>query len=456
MRVALRCDGDDRVGAGHVARSLQIAAAFLRAGHEAELVGRYEGLAADLVAGAGVGTRPAGTIGTGSDADAVVVDSYEVPAEEVAELAAAVPTLVLWDHGPPPPASVLVHYHGSVPPQDAEGAEVLLGPAYAPIAPRFVAARRPRGLRRALVSVGGSETGLALADAATRALRALGDVEVVVAGPQGRREVGLFERVAEADVSVTAAGATAYELACAGVPAVAIAIAANQRPVVRGLTEAGAVLGLDVPADQLEAGLAEQVAHLAHEDARGRLAAQGPAVVDGAGANRIRDALAARVEGRAAPTVLRFRPAQADDAAQLYEWRSDPAVRAASRSTGEVAMGDHTAWLGRVLADPARTLWLIDHGGRAVGNVRFDREGDRAEISTSLGADHRGAGLGTRAIRESTHLYLAAHPGVGVVEAHVRPSNAGSLVAFERAGYVRAPDRDGLAVLEARQSAPAA
>jgi len=449
MRVAFRCDGDGRIGAGHVARSVQVAAAFERAGHTVELVGRYGGLAADLVSAAGLTVRPPGRgpAGVDTDADAAIVDSYELDPAELELLAAALPAAALWDHGAPPALPFLVHYHPSALPAPIGTAKLLEGPAYAPVSPRLLTARRGRGLERALVTVGGSERGRALLAPAAAALAELEGLEVEVAG--GGPDIGLVERIARADVAVTAAGATAYELACAGVPAVAVAIADNQRPVAVGLAAVGAVRGLDAVTAGGVDRLGAEVATLAAPSERERLAAGGQATVDGHGAARIRDGLAALFAGSTLPPVLRYRPAATSDADQLLAWRTEPAVRAASRDTGTIERANHVAWLEGVLADPARDLWLILHEGQPAGSVRFDRAGARAEISISVGAGERGAGLGTRAIRETTELYLSAWGDVEVVEAHVRPANAGSLRAFERAGYRPAGEGGELAVLEA-------
>ena len=56
----------------------------------------------------------------------------------------------------------------------------------------------------------------------------------------------LVDAVGGIDVAVTAAGLTAYEMACAGIPQLAIAIVANQRRVVSGLRERGLAPCLDL------------------------------------------------------------------------------------------------------------------------------------------------------------------------------------------------------------------
>jgi RimJ/RimL family protein N-acetyltransferase len=67
--------------------------------------------------------------------------------------------------------------------------------------------------------------------------------------------------------------------------------------------------------------------------------------------------------------------------------------------------------------------------------VRFDHADDRAEISVTVAPAARGTGVGTRAIRESSELMLAAFPALQAVTAAVHEDNAGSLLAFARAGY---------------------
>lgn len=440
MRVAFRCDGDDRVGAGHVARSLEIAAAFLRVGATAMFVGHYEGLAAELLAAARVEARPPGSTvaGVPPDAEAVVVDSYEIPRKELERLARRVPVAALSDGDGPLDVAAVLSYHpwsGGGPPVGS-GTVALLGPDYAPVSPRLVAARRERGLARALVSVGGSHRGRPLVDLAVRALEEIGDLELLVAGEQGSNDAGLLERIAWADVAVSAAGFTAYELACAGVPSVVVAMVDNQVGVATRLASRGAVRGLDGRVGELEEErLFAEVGLLASPQERAGLAVAGPGTVDGYGAARAREALVAVFAGRPPPRVLGYRPARLEDSALVLGWRNDPDVRAASRGQDPVGADEHAQWLGRVLADPDRTLLVVQEGGVPVGSLRFDRHDGQAEISVAIAAQRRGYGIGAQAVREGTELLLAAYPDIREIFAEVRQENTASLSAFERAGY---------------------
>ena len=86
---------------------------------------------------------------------------------------------------------------------------------------------------------------------------------------------GLMGAITQADVAVSAAGLTAYELVCAGVPAALVPIASNQERVAGAFGARGlAVTGRDP---------AELVGRLADPELRASLAGAGPAAIDGYG-----------------------------------------------------------------------------------------------------------------------------------------------------------------------------
>jgi spore coat polysaccharide biosynthesis predicted glycosyltransferase SpsG/RimJ/RimL family protein N-acetyltransferase len=431
--IAFRCDGDARLGAGHVARCAQLARAFEAGGSEVVMVGRYEGVAAQLV----------GELATASDlpaeAEAVIVDSYEIPPHEINVIARRLPVAVVEDGAAAPAVTAVLAYHldaterTAIPP----GTVAVLGPDHAPIRPGCIRARRARGLRLGLVTVGGGTAGEHLVDDAAGALRGIAE-QVRVAGPGGAAVSPdeMLDLIAEADVAVSAAGSTPYELACAGVPAVLVAVADNQLPVVREFGRAGIAIGLEDPS-----GLADAAARLGDPALRERLAAAGPAIVDGYGAFRAREALLAAFAGRPLPVPLRYRPAAVSDSALLLAWRNDPDVREASRSMDPVAPEEHKRWLAGVLADPQRTLLVVEVGGEPAGTVRFDRRDDDAEISVAVAPGRRHRGIGSRAIREAAELELAARPSLRRILVEVQERNDRSLRTFEGAGYRRLPER---------------
>jgi RimJ/RimL family protein N-acetyltransferase len=137
-----------------------------------------------------------------------------------------------------------------------------------------------------------------------------------------------------------------------------------------------------------------------------------------------------------APAV-RLRPALASDAVTLWRWRNDPQTRAASFSGGSVELADHERWLQETLGRTDRRLYVAHAEGTDVATARLDVQGAEAVVSLTVAPEWRGRGIGTRVI---VALVTEAFrtPGLRRLLAHVKPDNAASLAAFERAGFTPA------------------
>lgn len=216
--LVIRCDGDDRVGAGHVARCLPLARAFAERDWDVRFSGRYGGLPERMIAGFGRG---------GLDrADAVIVDSYE--RQPLPEVPLATVGESLRYEG-----AVWIDYHldrlG-----DEPTATELPGPQFAPVNPAFARAGRAREpIERILVTVGAGAAARALLPRLTKRAARLGE-PVVADG-----STPLIELVPDVDAAICGGGMTAYELASAGLPLVLVQLADNQRRVVDGMLRAG-------------------------------------------------------------------------------------------------------------------------------------------------------------------------------------------------------------------------
>lgn len=188
---------------------------------------------------------------------------------------------------------------------------LLEGPDYALLREEF-RAMRPRALarrdgssRRILISMGGVDAD----DRSSAALRALipyqpAHVDIVMGSkaPALQKVRSLAQSLpypallhvdtaemsslmAEADLSIGAAGGTAYERACLGLPSLMIALAENQRANIEGLVQAGAAL--EIGAEDLEGErLAELIRGLSASRLR-EMSRAAASLVDGEGAQRI-------------------------------------------------------------------------------------------------------------------------------------------------------------------------
>jgi spore coat polysaccharide biosynthesis predicted glycosyltransferase SpsG/RimJ/RimL family protein N-acetyltransferase len=427
--LVLRAEGGAGMGAGHLARCLALAEAWREGGGEAVLVSaacppEWEA----RFRAAGVAAHPPGPeLPAG---DWTVVDGYDLHLPE-----------------PRPSRVAVIDDHGRA---AVEGADVIVdpnvgaGPGPYPgrtrgddllVGPRFALLRRE--LREALAAVGpdGSspEPRLLVALGGAPARLHAHNVDVALRDPRlaalaverldGRDEVsGAMQR---ADLALAGAGVTASELCAFGVPAVLLALADNQKPVVDAVVAAGAAVAaspLDPP------GMAQAVSALAQDaDRRRAMGAAGRALVDGRGALRV----AARLRA----DLLRLRAARPDDEGVLFEWVNDPDVRRTALRPGPVTWETHVAWFAARLADPACRLWIVeDDGGTRLGQVRIDGSEGEVEISVGLSAAARGRRWGPAAIDGAVRRAFAETTATTVV-ARIRPENRASVLAFGDAGF---------------------
>lgn len=193
----------------------------------------------------------------------------------------------------------------------------LLGPRYALIRQEVLVGRPARRAiapraRRLLITLGGSDPRrqtLKVVDGLAH-LRA-SDLEVrVVLGPGVGDELrealsakrsdaltvlqdpNLPELMAWADLAISAAGSTCWELAYMGLPAIVMSVADNQREIASGLEEAGLAKNLGWWESVTPSTIATAIGALLDDaGVRREMSRRGRALVDGRGAERIVAAL---------------------------------------------------------------------------------------------------------------------------------------------------------------------
>ena len=145
-----------------------------------------------------------------------------------------------------------------------------------------------------------------------------------------------------------------------------------------------------------------------------------------------------------------LRRADPSDSQILWEWRNDTDARSASRGTRAVPWEDHERWYRASLASPARLILIaVDDIATRVGMVRFDfDDADSASVSINVAPDQRGKGTGQRLLHAAITHVRADHPALKLV-AQIRTSNAPSTRIFEREGFARVSETDGIVTLRA-------
>jgi spore coat polysaccharide biosynthesis predicted glycosyltransferase SpsG len=259
------------------------------------------------------------------DAAPLVIDGYVFEGEYMAAVAGPAPLVAIEDSPRCAwyPVDMLVNQNLHAVRSDyaerTPGARLLLGPSHALIRAEFRRAREGAGQRtggatRVLVTLGGADPSN-VTRTAIHALQALAggafSVRVLVgplnaradelaraaqaAGPHVELRVAPADvpaLMAWADVAVSAAGSTTWELLYLGVPLVLVTLADNQRDIAASLGRAGVALELGWHADVTPSAIVSAVSSLA-SDHRRRHAMRdaGRAMVDGRGADRVAEAI---------------------------------------------------------------------------------------------------------------------------------------------------------------------
>jgi UDP-2,4-diacetamido-2,4,6-trideoxy-beta-L-altropyranose hydrolase len=247
-----------------------------------------------------------------------------------------------------------------------------------------------------------------------------------------RRDVSnMAELMAEADIAISAAGTTCWEICLMGLPAILIDLAENQTPVARELDRRGCAIHLGSPQDVSTTMLAIEVKRLLDsKDDRQALSVRGRELVDGEGAKRVLSALRG--------TELRLRPAQESDSRLLWEWANDAEVRAASFSSTPIPWPQHVAWFAEKLEQSRCRILIAENSeGTLIGQIRFDTRADGdSEIDVSIAKAWRGRGLAVPLIVQAIRMVLSAG-GFTRFHAFVKAENDASVKAFEGAGFKR-------------------
>ena len=335
---------------------------------------------------------------------------------------------------------------------------LLLGTRYALLRREFLKWREwkrviPRVARKILVTMGGGDPEnvtmkvlSALKQAAVEEI----EIKVVVGGENTKsnydvlcslsREIphpvylvrnvaNMADLMAWADIAISSAGSTSWEMAFMGLPGFLIVLADNQIGVAELQHAAGIAVNLGWYSDLSFQELVRSLKQLlTGERMRIEMIKRGQELVDGSGSART---LACMSMERS----LRVRQACENDCLLLWRWANDHDVREFSFSSRPISWEAHLNWFRKKISSPECTIYIaITLGGVPIGQVRFDREQDEAVISASIDAGYRNKGYGSTMIRLASKSYFEATE-TRVINAYIKQDNVLSERAFKRSGF---------------------
>ncbi len=475
-----RFDASPRLGGGHASRCLMFADVLARAGWRCGLAyaAGSVGVVPELARQDGFeltcdgGDEPAVLVAHWPEGcDLLVVDHYDRDAgfeeacrpwarrimviDDLADRPHACDVLLDQTHG-----RAAADYEDLVPAH----CQRLLGSRYALLRPEFAAAREvaitrrrtPDPVTRILVALGGSDPdnvtttvidGIAAAGANAHVDVVIGsgapnlaDVRARVAsvGEKVVLHVGINDmaaRMTGADMAVGAAGTSAWERCCLGLPTLLVVLADNQETVAAQLGNASAARVLGRTGEVTVDGVAAAVANLCGSvEARQAMAEASSLICDGYGAQRVLAGMLPPVPGRdGKPVGLRL--ATAADSALMLDWQRDDRTRRHARNPDLPTADEHERWMRQYLGDVGGILTVILHDGEPAGVLRFDATAGGLEVSILVAPERYRKGIGGVVLLLARRLF----PDVDLF-AEVLPANAASHALFQRAGYHRLGD----------------
>ncbi len=308
MRIAILPDSGPTVGMGHLGRCLALGQAIHRLKRIKPFFLTKDSIGQRWIRERGFPARSAAE----GPWDLLIVDSYRLQAKELRQLRRCARTFVLINDGARIEVACDWVVNSAVHAKKASdgtptAANVLLGPDFQPLRKEYWSGRTSykgtAAVKNVFVSLGGGVDGEKLLKRVIPMVRQVLPEALVhaivspfmrLSSNDERVKIYLSPKdvrsvLRRCEMAVTGGGQTLFELAFAGVPAVAVVMADNQKPNVQGFASAGALLSAGQPSEAgFDRRLRRLISRLARDSGlRDRIAKRGQSLVDGKGAMRV-------------------------------------------------------------------------------------------------------------------------------------------------------------------------
>ncbi len=159
----------------------------------------------------------------------------------------------------------------------------------------------------------------------------------------------------------------------------------------------------------------------------------GPKVCDGKGSERV-CAILNTLSGKSAIQELNLRRASAEDMEHIFRLANDPLVRNFSFSPEPIRLEDHATWYANRLASQDTIFYVLNLEGVIAALVRYDRNGNEAEIDVAVHSAFRGKGFCSKVLIETAEAAIESL-SVARLKAVVFEENTASRRCFMKAGF---------------------
>jgi len=242
----------------------------------------------------------------------------------------------------------------------------------------------------------------------------------------------MAELLAGTDLAVGAAGSSAWERCCLGVPTLLVVLAENQRRVAEALDARNAAVNLGRIGDLTPYALKRSVQGILDSlEQRTGLSENSALICDGLGVGRV--ALLLDPERARDGSSVHLRPALEKDAEIILAWQSATETRRYFRSPTIPTRDEHIIWFKSKLADPSVYFHIIEHHDRPAGVLRLEQKGENSEtleVNVLVAPEKYRLGIAGAALRSARRLHSHI-----TLTAEVLPDNSASHALFMKSGF---------------------
>ena len=235
-----------------------------------------------------------------------------------------------------------------------------------------------------------------------------------------------------ANIAITTAGSTCWELAFMGVPFIAISVADNQREIAKFADLLG--LGLNGgSSDELNIlNLSDKIISLIKDnDFREKTSTFGRELFDSLGKNHV----ASIILSDSINNNVKIRKAKLSDVIEIWNLANQADVRANSFSPDQIPLESHIKWYKGRLKSNDCLIYVCEENNEITGEIRYDKiDADFAEIDIAVSTQHRGKGIAGHLLNQSLSLTIK-ELNVKAIHAQVLEKNIASIKLFKKIGF---------------------
>jgi len=244
----------------------------------------------------------------------------------------------------------------------------------------------------------------------------------------------IAELMLNSDLAIGSGGTTSWERCCLGLATIILQLANNQKKVINGLVQAGAVRRLSD--ENIVEGIASNCSELQSDILElKKLSNRAFKLVNGIGAHMTALKLSPEKTNDGIDVAIRY--VNQSDGELMYQWQIDPKTRLFFDNPALPEYEEHLSWLESKLNDHTCFLFMIEHDGEPAGIVRLDYSHELNDscsymLSIYIASEFYRKGIGIIAVNYINKMFGSAE-----LQAKIHDKNIASQQLFLKSGYIK-------------------